>query len=197
MANLRDIMDRVRAEAKLDGPDTHVGLIITTLNEVYRTYTARRRFDQLYKPYTPLVALGAGAPSFTLPADLQVLQKDNISISLDGAFDARYALFWKGERYGSEEGQPRSVVQRGNVLDVYPYSDVEDASLLYINYWRIPNPLLTYTQTFEIPELEPVVVRETISVLARQGASTNLSAEYLKDAERHYRASFGVDPQRG
>lgn len=192
---LRDLMDRIRAEARIKGPDTLVGLIITIFNATAREYTARRRFPQLYVAQHEIVAVGAGQNLFNLPANLQVLQKDNIYYSEDGNVDTAYGLLLTTSNYiGSIEGQPNRIQRVGNTLQVFPYSDVAATSSIFINYWRFPTALAGYADIFEIDELEETIVKETIARVSRLSDS-DVSAQFITEANRSYSASFGVNPQ--
>lgn len=192
---LRDLISRISAEAKLKGNDTFVGLIIHTFNEVQREYTARRRFDVLKKPFTPIAPLADGQPTFLIPADLQVLQKDSIRFSEQGPMEDAYLLNFGGAVYGSPYGYPRVIYREGSNFKVFPYTEIHALSTLFIDYWRFPINLSGYASYCEIPELEPVIIKETIGRLSRQGSS-DVSLQYVKEAQRSYMASFGVDPQR-
>lgn len=188
------MVDRIRAEARLKGKDTLVGLIIYTLNEVLQEYTARRRFDQLYLPNTPLTRTSNG--TFALPSNLQVLQKDRVYFSEDGNLaDNSYGLLYAGDFRGSSDGLPNRIQRVGNNLLVYPYSDVTSASRLYINYWRFPLTMMLPFDQLEIEELQATVIKETAARMSRHSDTESFSLQ-MKDAMRSYAASFGVDSQR-
>jgi hypothetical protein len=192
---LREILDRIRMEAGIKGPDTLAGFLIHTFNAVVKEYTARRRFDQLFMARAALGPSGPGSGLFALPIDLQVLQKKDFYFNVDGNYEEAYPLYYSGDFIGSSSGLPNRVFREGSNLRVYPFSDTTVNSLLFYNYWRYPNPLTGYTSTLELPELEETVIKECIARVSRQG-STDLSAQYIREANRSYMASFGVDAQR-
>lgn len=191
---LRLIVDRVRAEAKIKGHGTLSGLIIYTLNEVLREYTARRRFAQLYVVSEPIAQTAGG--TFPIPEDLQHLQKDYFYFSENGDLASNsYGLYYGGDFRGNTAGLPQRIQRIGNNLLVYPYDDITASGRIYINYWRYPLEMTAPTQEFELEEIQATVVKETIARISRQG-DFDVLALYIKEAARSYSASYGVDAQR-
>lgn len=192
---LRTLLDRIRADAGIRGPDTMVGLMIETINAVTREYTGRRRFDQLYMNAVELAPVAPGSGVFNLPADLQVLQKDNAFYSEDGVYENANGLLFSTSFIGSSDGQPNRIQRIGNTLSVWPFSDVVADSRVYINYWRHAVPIANYADTIEIEELEETILHETVARIARH-TSTKVVAIAKGEAKDSYGASFGVDAQR-
>lgn len=138
---LKQLRDQIAFEAKLsDSIDALGGWLDTTMQEMFDSYTAQIKYQELYMQGI-VISLPNSTGIIPLPNDLQHLDLESIRFRRDGDSLNDYTLFSREGAWGDNVGHPRFIIANSSAtntgqLSIWPTDELTANDDLVINYWR-------------------------------------------------------------
>lgn len=184
---LLEMVNWIRFEAQIIGPDTFTGYIQNLINAILREYTGKLFYQELFMDHVALTNPGSSIQNWILPDDVQHWLPDQVYFSEGGSYDVARTLY-SGPLGRVNSGPPFRYIRAGNVLRTWPYEGTTTSSLIWINYYRYPTLLDSDAEVFPIVSLEETVKKMAAARLARY-AKTDRSKALKADGMESYNAA--------
>jgi len=178
--NLSEIRDLIRAEANIQGLGEYTNLIDNLINNELQRITGKSKYTELLEEETYTLA-AAEEFEFTLPADFQLFNEVRYSPeTVNPPWAVPYPLTQGKETLFISEGYKTQYwFRKGNVFQVYPYSELVIGDQFILSYYKRPE-LLADADIFPVASLANVV---QLYVMARMMRLRDTKASLLMKAE--------------
>lgn len=191
---IAEMRDSIAYEAKIADIDALGGWIEATIKEVWDSYTALTKHDELFMPGIILLTQ-MQTDIVQLPADLQHIDLNNVRYSPGGDRNRTYILDQHKHTEGTNTGLTRyftfnAAPDGTRVLNIWPFDEVPDNDEIIIDYWRKGHTGVLGSQL--LPTQLEATVRLEVVARANTFADSKQSNLYLKLSKDAHTRSYGV-----